>query len=472
MKFTKFGKALLMSALSAGVVLSLTSCVQSYTVGYLYVTGTVTSGSGDNGIISGFKIDHNTGRLTTINGLPVSSGGANPVRALLLSNSRYLYVLNRGVSTNPNGTGDCTTLYPCQGANITVFSIGGNGILAPQQTFYTQGFNPFRMIADSTGSFLYVLEHDSPDNYKPSRTDGCALALGSSVQTCGDITAFSVNAATGYLTLIQNAQVTASGGAQLPYFPVPTNPVDFAISSPYIFTLSATSATASVDYPYTGGATVFPYNYVSTTGQLTTTGTGYPWDVLSDSSASGVPAGTAIVSAGGYIYVLDNNPIYVNGAIASQSQILPYGPTVGTNGALQAVSTGNIPDDANQSNPIFLTLESKGKWFYVANQGNNAIGTGEAASGISGFVINTPYLPNEIGGTPIGFGSGYGPQCLVEDPSDQFFYTANINDSSVTGQVLDQNAGTLTPLSQSSKVPSQYALTGPPTWCLVDGRTD
>ena len=64
MKFKKFGKALLISALSAGVILSVTSCVQSYTVGYLYVTGTVTSESNGNGIISGFKIDHNTGKLT------------------------------------------------------------------------------------------------------------------------------------------------------------------------------------------------------------------------------------------------------------------------------------------------------------------------------------------------------------------------------------------------------------------------
>ena len=68
MKFTKFGKALLMSALSAGVILCVTSCVRSYTVGYLYVTGTVTAQSNDNGIISGYKIDHNTGSLTPING--------------------------------------------------------------------------------------------------------------------------------------------------------------------------------------------------------------------------------------------------------------------------------------------------------------------------------------------------------------------------------------------------------------------
>jgi hypothetical protein len=82
MKFTKFGKALLMSVLSAALLLCVTSCVQSYTVGYLYVTGTVTAQSSGNGIISGFSIDHNTGKLTPVRTLPVSSGGANPVRAV------------------------------------------------------------------------------------------------------------------------------------------------------------------------------------------------------------------------------------------------------------------------------------------------------------------------------------------------------------------------------------------------------
>ena len=78
MKFTKFGKALLMSALSGGGILSVTSCVQSYTVGYLYVTGTVTSRSG-NGIISGFNIDHNTGKL--IPSMDCPSLPAEPTRA-------------------------------------------------------------------------------------------------------------------------------------------------------------------------------------------------------------------------------------------------------------------------------------------------------------------------------------------------------------------------------------------------------
>src|ERR1039457_4302973 len=133
MKFKKFGKALLMSALSAGVVLGVTSCIQNYSVGYLYVTGTVTAGTSGNGIISGFKIDHNTGFLTPINGLPVSSGGANPGRAVLVTGSRFLYVLNQGV--NAQGCSTCTTANPCQNSNITEFALGGNGILSPQATF-------------------------------------------------------------------------------------------------------------------------------------------------------------------------------------------------------------------------------------------------------------------------------------------------------------------------------------------------
>ncbi len=131
--------------LSAGIIFGITSCVESYTVGFLYVTGTVTAQSGNNGIISGYKIDHNTGRLATINGLPVSSGGANPVRAVLTLGSRFLYVLNRGV--NGSGNGNCYGVgaNACQNANITEFAVGGNGILTPQETFFTQGINPFRL---------------------------------------------------------------------------------------------------------------------------------------------------------------------------------------------------------------------------------------------------------------------------------------------------------------------------------------
>ena len=336
MKFTKFGKAVLMGALSAGVIFGVSSCVVSYTTGFLYVTGTVTAQPNGNGLISGYRIDHNTGLLTSINALPVSSGGANPVRAVLISGSRFLYVLNRGL--NAQGNGDCTTADPCQNANITQFAVGGNGILTPQHTFFTQGENPFRLIADSSGNFLLVLDHDSPDNYATSynpNTNGCTLALGSGVQTCGDITIFSIDQTTGRLSLVQNAQVTAAGGQPLTYFPVPANPVDFLMSGAYLLTLTAANQPAS--FPYTGGSQVWPYTYASTTGQLT----------LSQNSAQplNIAQGTAIISAQSVIYVPDNEPLnYIDSnqqPATANSQILAF--TLGTNGALQAETIPLFP---------------------------------------------------------------------------------------------------------------------------------
>ena len=51
------------------------------------------------------------------------------------------------------------------------------------------------MIGDSSGNFLYVLDHDAPSGA------ACALALGSGTTTCGDITAFTINQTTGAFPL-------------------------------------------------------------------------------------------------------------------------------------------------------------------------------------------------------------------------------------------------------------------------------
>ena len=440
MRFTKFGKALSMGVLSAGVIFGVTSCVESYTVGFLYVTGTVTASTGSSGIISGYKIDHNTGQLTPVNGLPVSSGGANPVRAFLTDSSRFLYVLNRGA--NASGSGDCygTGANECENSNIVEFAVGGNAILTPQETFYSQGINPFRILSDTTGNYLYVLDHDAPSNA------ACALALGSSAKTCGDITVFSVNSSTGRLQLVVNAQVTAANGSALTYFPVPANPIDFVLNSGYIFTLTGTPAT---------GDTVFPYAEAASTGQLTVTQNG--------AQALNIAQASAIVSGSSYLYVLDDEPITANGTTSS-SQILPF--LVGTGGALQPQIGGIVPDDPTLSNPNYLLVESKGKFLYVLNEGNNT-STTNAQSGLAGYVIDpSTHVLSYIAGEP--FGTGAGPQCLVEDPSNQFIYTADFNDSAVTGRVVDPNSGVLNNL----RVTNTYSLSGPAAWCLVDGRTD
>jgi 6-phosphogluconolactonase (cycloisomerase 2 family) len=481
MKFTKFGNALLMGAISIALVFCVTSCVESYSVGYLYVTGTDTAQSSGNGIISGFSIDHNTGKLTPIHTLPVSSGGANPVRAILTGNSRFLYVLNRG--TNATG-GDCTTADWCTGSNITLFAIGGNGVLTQQEQFSTLGINPFRMLTDSSQSFIFVLDHDSPVPTEPGNTNSpvvpsslpnypnqyCADAL-TGATVCAAIEAYSINQSTGRLSLIENNAVTVAGGSPLTYFPVPANPVDFIMNTGYLLTLSALPSMTQT-YPYIGGSTVFPYLFAGT-GQLTTTSNSA--QTLTDSSqpsGSGVPNGTAFSAGGSFLYVLDDNPIYLNGSTSytSQSQILQY--KVGSNGVLDAQNGGTVADDPAQSDPSFAVQESKGKWLYVANQGINTSGSGTTLNGITGYTIDpTTNQLTELSGQP--FTTGGGPQCLVEDPSDQFFYTANYYDGTVSGNSLDVNSGYLVPLSQNhNNVPSNYTLPGPATWCLMDGRTN
>ena len=446
MKFTKFGKAVLISAISAVVALSITSCDESFTVGYLYVTGTVTNQTGNNGIVSGYQIDHNTGKLVVINGLPVNSGGANPVRAVLITGSRFLYVLNRGV--NASGGSTCTTADPCQGSNIEEFAVGGDGILTPQETFFTQGINPFRIIGDPTGNFLYVLDHDAKDSNSvtgtAATTNSCSEALGAATTTCGDVTAFTVNQSTGRLSLIVNAQVTSASGAALPYFPVQANPIDFSLISGFVITLAGTPA---------AGDTAFPYTYSTTTGQLT----------INQNSPQplGISQGTALVSGSGFLYVLDNEGTLVGGG--ATSQILPF--SLGTNGALQAQTGGAVADDPTLANPIYLLVESKGKFLYVVNQGNDVQGN-NPTSGIAGYVIDpTTHQLSFIAGEP--YGTGAGPQCLVEDPSDQYVLSADFDDSEATFRVVDPNSGAL----NNPRVASQVTLQGPATWCLINGRT-
>jgi hypothetical protein len=453
----KFGKALCMCALSAGIIYGISSCVESYTVGFLFVTGTVTASTGSNGIITGYKIDHNTGRLAQINGLPIGSGGANPVRAVLTVGSRFVYILNRGVSASGSASCYGVGANACENSNITEFAVGGNGILTQQQTFYTEGINPFRLIADTTGSYLLALDHDAPDNAAPSAADNCALALGSAVTTCGDMTVFKIDSTTGRLSLVVNAQVTSAGGQPINYFPVPANPVDFVLSGGYVLTL--TGAPTPNSYPYVGGTEVWPYAYSSTSGQLT----------LSQNSVQslGIHAGTAIVNASGAIYVLDNEPVTAtigSTSVSAPSEILPF--TVGTGGALQAETSGVIPDAPTLSNPIYVLVEAKGQYVYVANQGNNVTGP-NPESGIAGYFLTTSpaYQLSFLADQP--FGSGSGPQCIVEDPSNQYIFEANEYDSTITGRTLEPETGDLDDMRSTET----YKLEGPPTWCLVDGRT-
>jgi 6-phosphogluconolactonase (cycloisomerase 2 family) len=447
MKFRKFGKTVLTAALSSAIVFSLSSCVRSFTVGYLYVTGTVTATPSGNGIISAFKINNNNGKLTALDGFPVSSGGANPVRAVLLSGGNFVYVLNRGA--NKEGTGDCTTADPCLNSNITEFAVGGNGILTFQAAFFTQGINPFRLIPDSSGNYLFALDHDAPSNAYCS-----AVVTGAT--SCGDVTVFQVNSTTGRLTLVTNAQLTASTGNQVTYFPVPAQPIDFTLASNFLTTLSGVpSGTAGFT-----GQTVYPYSYNSSTGQLAISQS--ISQVINNGAGGLLGQATAITYTSGKVYILDNEAITAGNP---PGQILPF--TIGTNGALNALVGGAVADDPTETYPLFVITESKGKYLYVANEAGFGINNG---AGLVAYTIDpTSSQLTEDPGSPFPSGTGAEPACLLEDPSNQYIYTANAGDSTVTGNLLDPNSGVLRQMQGWS---GSIGINGPATYCFTTGRTN
>jgi 6-phosphogluconolactonase (cycloisomerase 2 family) len=450
MKFRKFGKTVLTAALSTAIVFSLSSCVRSFTVGYLYVTGTVTATPSGNGIITGFKIDNNTGKLNPIHTLPVGSGGANPVRIVLLSGGQFVYVLNRGLTAS--GGADCTTADPCKGSNIQQFAVGGNGVLTPQETFFTQGINPFRLLSDTSGNYLIALDHDAPSNAY------CSTVI-TGATSCGDATVFAINATTGRLSLVVNQQLTSQFGTNVSYFPVPANAIDFVFAGSYLMTLAG-APSASPSVVATTPQTVFPYTYNSTNGQLSIA-SNTPHQIT---NGEGNPMGqaTAIVYAGGKIYILDNEPLTQN-SITSPSQILPF-TVSGTNGNLSSLVGGATADDPAESSPIYVVLEHAGKFLYVLNQEGSSSNSG---AGIAQFSIDP--TSGQLSEAPLSpYGTGALPQCMLEDPSNQFVYTANAGSNNVTGRRVDANAGSLNPLTGAPG----GALTGPATWCVATGRTN
>ncbi|HUY81919.1 MAG TPA: beta-propeller fold lactonase family protein [Acidobacteriaceae bacterium] len=442
MKLKKSGQILLALAVSLGLSFGLTSCINDYTTGYLYITGAYYNQ------IGGFKISNNTGHLTPIRGLPQGSGGTNPIRMATSVTGRYLYVLNTGTASAPDANGNFTY----KSSSISVFSVGGDGTLAPQQTYASQGYGSIRMALNISGNFLYILDEYSPaagmDSSGNPLISSTTLHPGMSCQDSsgmyhptGDITVFSVDANTGRLSLVTNNQLQDANGAQLTYFPVGCEPIDFKATGGYLLT-------ADTSDPVTGNRfTVFPYSIDSSAGQLTTT--------QNSEFVTGAASISAIASDSStrYIYILD--PV--------NNQIWYY--TVGQQGLLQAVTTSPTTNSASTAgDPIQLTSDSKSKFLYIANAGPSGIS--KPNSDITAYTISSngalaPTAPGE-------FGTGSGPRCILEDPSNQWLYTADFDTNTVTGHALDPNSGVLTNLRGMTTFPT----IGNPTWCVADSHTD
>jgi 6-phosphogluconolactonase len=442
MKFRKFGRISLALAVSLGTGLGVTSCSTDHTVGYFYVTGQQYNQ------VSAFRIDSNLGNLYQTQNSPYGAGGFNPIRVLVANAGRFLYVLNAGCggtgqSACPSGVTENT------GPNISLFTIGGAGALSFQATYTSQGNYPVSIQTDSSGTHLFVLDSQVPDP-----TTCVAYVSSNPASICGDITSFNIDPNTGRLSLITNEQFkNPTTGANLTYFPVGSGPINFVVvpSNSYIYTIEKGSGSSSD--PSQG-----VFVYANTSGQLTLT--------------QNTPIATTaldlsfIYASSKYIYLIDaTQNTTVNPA--GTGQILPY--TIGTNGALQSLVGGAVQNPGTVANPGPMIVDHQGKFLYLANQGPNLTATSPASS-VSAFFIDPTTgrlttLSGGASGTSVVFGSGAEPQCIIEDPSNQYLYTANYDDSSITGAVINSTTGTLTTLRKLT------TFTGPgnPTWCAASG---
>jgi len=419
MKLKNFGRAAFALAASAAMILGMTSCSLSFTVGYLFITGSATGAGTNNGQIASYKIKNNDGTLPVTT--TVGSGGPNPIQVVVNPTGTYLYVLNAGLGT------DAT---PATG-QIDLFAIGGSGVLTHQATFLPQGSNTRNIVI--SGNFLYALDQFAPG------------------QTYGDISAFAIDSATGRLTPVLNNQQRNATGLPLPYFPVGTNPTWMTVNTGFAYIAEQGPATGAT--PVDPAQAIFIYNQSATNGQLTLT--------QNTPTPTGATQLTYVYAAGSYIYALDAGPA------GSTGFILPY--TVSSGGTLAAVPSGARANNAQSQSPVLpsrILKETSHPFLWVANSGINT-NPGAGGNVITAYNIqaNGQLFDANTGGAN-GETAGSGTRCLVEDPSNQYVYAVNFNDSTITGKKINQQTGGLDTLAKGMPAPP-----GSPTWCATTGST-
>jgi 6-phosphogluconolactonase len=310
MKFSKSGHFLLAAAVSIGIGLGITSCGESNTIDFLFVTAS----KNNPGQVSVYMVDQLSGALTQIQDSPYSSGGRNPVAEVSSPNGKNLYVINHDDNT------------------VVEFAIGTDGKLYPQHTYNTPGTEPDALTMNSAGTLLFVV-----DTYQPGYTDANPGP--------GALVVYPVNSDGSLGTNIANGT--------LPYWPVQNNPSSVNVTA-------LTSTSAAIDFVYVvntntsaqaGTISGFSFSTGSGGGALT---------VLPNSpyEAGVSPNASASDPTGRFLYVPDS----------ATNQLIAYG--IQTNGSLIPLQNGPFKTDVF---PDAVTVSPNGMFVYVANYNSNDI---------------------------------------------------------------------------------------------------
>jgi 6-phosphogluconolactonase (cycloisomerase 2 family) len=340
MKFSKTGQAILAAAVSIGIGLGITSCGQSNTIDYLYVTAS----KNNPGQISVYRVDLQSGALTQIPDSPYPSGGRNPVAEVTSPNGADLYVVNHDDNT------------------VVEFAIGTDAKLYPQHTYQTPGTEPNAIAINAAGTLLFVL-----DTYQATYSDANPGP--------GALVVYPINSDGSLGTNVANGS--------LPYWPVEFAPttVNVTANGNFVYVANAnTNSTAT-----TRQGTMMGFS-VGSGGVLTPLANPNPGTILTGTELAyaGVqPSASASEPTSRFLYVTD----------AASNELYAY--TIGANGTLTALTNGPF---ATGVFPDGITIDPSGTYIYVANYNSNTInayqiaqstGSPSALSGATSYTTKT-----------------------------------------------------------------------------------
>ncbi len=430
MKLSLIGRWSMALFASLALGLGMTACGGG-TIGYMWVLGQ------EYNQVAGFKVDQYSGNLTEVPGSPFSSNGSVPVSIVIKSGGRFVYVINQGVGGSANGPG--------QGQSIALYSVGGDGVLVFQIAYQTQGYVSEWAQMDSSGTYLYVV-----DKYSPGLNPVTGLYNAPNTDGNGSITAFVADPNTGRLSLLTNSQ-TQVNQINLPFWEVGPSPVMSKSQAGCLYTVNG-------GYNASGVQTVTPYS-IGASGQLVYTTTG---NIVIPQSTTGVATKiTSINGSGSYIFLTD----------AASNILYGYSSTGACNlTALNGGYTNLATYFPNTSDPVYSMIDSTGKFLYVANNSTTSTQPTTPYSSLSALNINqTNQQLQPIIGSPYPVGSG--PTCIVEDPSNQYIYTSNYNDGTVTGFQVNGGTGGSGELVQLTKG-SKFTAVGKASCLAISGAVD
>ncbi len=328
MKFSKTGQALLVAAVSIGIGLGITSCGESNTIDYLYVTAS----KNNPGQISVYRVDQQSGAITQIQDSPYPSGGRNPVAEVTSPNGANLYVVNHDDNT------------------VVEFAIGTDAKLYPQHTYQTPGTEPNAVAINAAGNLLFVL-----DTYQATYSDANPGP--------GALVVYPINSDGSLGTNVSN-------GSQS-YFPVEFTPttVNVTTNGNFVYVANAnTNAPSTVPDAQRGTIAAFA---VGSGGALTAV---YP-STTPLPYAGVTPSASASDPTSRFLYVTDS----------ASNELYAY--SIGADGTLVPLTNGPFKTDVF---PDAITINPSGQYIYVANFNSSDIsafqidpGTG-TPSGLAG----------------------------------------------------------------------------------------